>query len=122
MTIDLLCVVLHPASLGVVLLVVDVGTCQHAALFIEQQCLGRRGALVNSNDIIHKAVANYSLFTFHFSLFTYEVQYGLRNSLSIHAVVMENLGIGAVDNVLVGDADDADGNGILAQHLADHSA
>lgn len=108
--IDFLGIVLHPTRLGVVLLVVDIGASHHTALLVEQQGLGRRRTLVNSDDVIHSGS---KLFTFPYSLFPYKVGDRLCNALGIHAVVVEDFGIGTMHHILVGDTDDADGNGIL---------
>jgi hypothetical protein len=42
-----------------------------------------------------------------------KIQYSLDNALSIQSVMMEDLGIGAMDDILVGDTDDTHGHGIL---------
>ena len=50
---------------------------------------------------------------------TYKVHDGLCDTFGVHTVVMEDLSISAVDDILVGDADDADRHGVLAQRLTD---
>ena len=50
----------------------------------------------------------------------YEVKGRADDALGVEAVVVEYLGAGTVNDILVGDADDADGNRVLGECLADH--
>ena len=52
----------------------------------------------------------------------YEVKSRADDALGVEAVVVEYLGAGTVNDVLVGYADDADGNRVLCECLADDGA
>ena len=51
-----------------------------------------------------------------------EIGDGTNDAVGVKAVVMEYFEVTAVDDVLVRDAEDAHGNGLLAEHLADHGS
>ena len=60
--IDFFRIVLHPSCLRVILLVCHRRTRQEPALFVEEQRLGSRCALVNRNDVFHNGFWNLDLF------------------------------------------------------------
>lgn len=100
---------------------IDVATGQHLALLIKEHGLGGRCALVYGNEVFHsKGVMERMRIMMGNVVFLFdEIKCRTGDAFSIHAVVVEDFGVGTMDDILIRDADDTHGNRMFADTFAD---